>query len=164
MGRLEINGNVEDVTLGGHANIYRMGVQGTITFDSRFTVGRILEHNDPELVVIGPEATFTGDGVSRFPRTTISTGTGVLRNAVGHQTEFQDSLTMYGNVINNGVILADSITVWEGVLSGDGILVSGIGLFGPATLSPGDGIGTMPVFGRVVFSYGSMLRIEFGLG
>jgi hypothetical protein len=141
----------EDVALRGSAIGPTMDLKGTITIDSGFTFGRPGIDGDFITVTRG-DAILEGHGVSKFSDTTIHAPAFTLQIAPGHQAEFAE-LTVEGNLRNNGVILTNTARVAEGVVSGSGTFVSPFFSFERnGLLSPGDGIGTMSIYGRVQLS------------
>ena len=170
-GRLRLSAILEDVSLHGTAILAGIGVKGTLTFNAPFSVQLAsTSMGRTTLRAYSEDATLAGQGVSKFGSTLIFPSQFPLYNAPAHQSEFHE-LTINGNLVNNGVILATSIDVPErvsppsapGILSGSGVVVSpSLTIYPSGTLSPGDGIGTMSVYGRVQLGVASTFLVELG--
>ena len=137
---------LENVTLSGTTSGGRMKLKGAITIHSRFNTATPIDDRTAIEVPVG-DATLQGSGVSTFGETEILANPFTLRIAPGHQADFEE-LRIGGNVASNGILRARHISVGGGgKLLGDGTVVGTVDAYERGTISPGDGIGALSLFG-----------------
>jgi hypothetical protein len=139
---------LENVHLSGVASGNGFEIRGTVSVDSTFTAIERMH-----IGTSGEDGVLGGRGISQFVGADIRAGDFAVEIAPEHVAEFGDLAVHGGELRNNGTITSSAgVNVFVGTLSGYGVIDAPHIHIVDATLSPGDGIGTLRLLGDLGFS------------